>query len=229
MKAMFLADMMAIRKYLAQQVVIALVVGAFIDIMTGSIYATPIFTGTMIVLSISFSVIALDEAGHWQEYRLALPLSRGSIVRGRYLSLLAITAISMVVGLVTSGLVLAAAWLLPSISQFAGIVESADLGLCLLMVAVTTLVCLGTMAIMLPICFRMGMTKAVRWIPLIGVLIFLAAFAAFSGSESMMSQLESLLYLLETPAGFFGILAAAAVLYGASCLLSERFYLTRQF
>lgn len=229
MKAMFLADMMAIRKYLAQQVVIALVVGAFIDVTTGSIYATPIFTGTMIVLSISFSVVALDEAGHWQEYRLALPLSRGSVVRGRYLSLLAITAISMVVGLITSGLVLAAAWLLPSIGQLAGIVESADLGLCLLMVAVTTLVCLGTMAIILPICFRVGMTKAVRWIPFIGVVIFLAAFAGFSGSEFMMSQLESLLCLLETPAGILGILAAAGVIYALSCCLSERLYLTRQF
>ena len=225
---MFLADMMGMRKYLAQQTLMALVIGVFIDVMTEGIYATPIFTGTMIVLSISFSVIALDEAGHWQEYRLALPLSRASVVRGRYLSLLAVAALSIVVGVVTSGLVLVAAWLLPSVGQLATAAETADASLYFLMVSATALVCLGALAVMLPICFRVGMTKAVRWIPLIGVLLFLVTFAAFSGSESMMSQLEGTMRMLATPAGNLGIIAAAAILYGASCRLSERLYLTRQ-
>lgn len=229
MKAMLLADAMSMRKYLIQQSLIALFIGAFIDVMTQTIYSTPIFTGIMVVVSLSFSVIALDEAGHWQEYRLALPLSRANVVRGRYASLFVLTVLSVVLGVITSGLVLLAANLLPSVEYLSPIQGSFDAQLYLLLVALTFLMCLGMLAIMLPLCFKMGMTKAVRWIPLVGVLGFLLVFVGLGSNEAILPSMDAMAHTMASPAGIVGVFVAALAVYALSCCLSERLYLTRQF
>ena len=196
MKAMFLSDVIAVRKYLKQQTIIAFVVGIFVAAMSGSLYAIPPFIGFMIAFSISFTVIALDEASNWQGFRLALPLSRADVVRGRYASLLALTCYSTLLGVLAVLLVF---------------------------------LCSVLLAIMLPLCFCFGMTKAIRWVPLVAVLAFVLFFAGVGGDVTSVAWIVNVFDALLTPVGLAAMVALTVVVYGGSCLLAGKLYLKREF
>lgn len=230
MKAMFLSDVIAVRKYLKQQTIIAFVVGIFVAAMSGSLYAIPPFVGFMIGFSISFTVIALDEASNWQGFRLALPLSRADVVRGRYASLLALTCYSTLLGVLAALIAYGLALLFPGVSQLAELAGAGFDGFAMAFVAVLSVfLCSVLLAIMLPLCFCFGMTKAIRWVPLVAVLAFVLFFAGVGGDVTSVAWIVDAFDALLTPVGLAAMVALTVVVYGGSCLLAGKLYLKREF
>ncbi len=230
MKAMFLSDIIAVRKYLKQQTLIAIVVGIFVATMSGSLYAIPAFIGFMISFSIAFTVVALDEASNWQGFRLALPLSRADVVRGRYASLLALICYSTLLGVLAALLAYGLALLFPGVAQLAELASAGFDGFAMAFVAVLSVfLCSTLLAVMLPLCFYFGMTKAVRWIPIVAVLAFVLFFASTGGDVASVAWVVNAFDAMFTPVGMAAMVALTVVIYGGSCLLTGKLYLKREF
>lgn len=121
MKAMVVSDFMIAKKYLIQQLITASIVGVFIAIMLETPYVVAPAVGVMIPFSLSIVILSLDERADWQQFRLALPLTRADIIRGRYASLALISLAGVVGGLLVTFLLVALAHAVPSVPQLASL------------------------------------------------------------------------------------------------------------
>lgn len=231
MKAMFMSDLQVAKKYLGQQLVVALLVGCVIGFTTESLYLIVPMLTVVIPFSLAFTIIAYDERGDWQQFRLALPLSRVDVITGRYASIGALVLLGAATGLVLTGIILVAGQvaldgmvppaLLEDLS-WQGIMLATGLGITiiLLMLSVT-----------LPLVSRFGMTKAVRYLPLAMVLIVLLAGTGVSDFQ-MPPFVIDLVTWVNTPSGTvvvsLGVVAIAVLLYAASTALSVKLYAKRE-
>ena len=78
MKAMIMSDLLIAKKYLLQQLGVSIAVGIFITVVIGNLYVAAPMVGVMIPFSLTITILALDERANWQQFRLALPMSRSS-------------------------------------------------------------------------------------------------------------------------------------------------------
>lgn len=231
MKAMIMSDLLIAKKYLLQQLGIAIVVGIFICIMIGNLYVVPPAVGVMIPFSLIIMILSLDERANWQQFRLALPISRGDVIRGRYVSFLLLALLGIAVGLLTAFLVIVAAQLMPNVPQLADLMANFSWQ-ALLMVSVAGIsIILVMLAIVMPLFSRFGMTKAVRYLPLLIIFGVWIAFTLPQNGPPPAFVLD-VLNLLETPAGTVavaaGILAIVAVAYVISAIISTGLYKKRE-
>lgn len=231
MKAMIMSDLLIAKKYLVQQLGIAIVVGIFICIMIGNLYVVTPAVGVMIPFSLIIMILSLDERANWQQFRLALPISRGDVIRGRYVSFLLLALLGIAVGLLTAFLVIVAAQLMPNVPQLADLMANFSWQ-ALLMVSVAGIsIILVMLAIVMPLFSRFGMTKAVRYLPLLIIFGVWIAFTLPQNGPPPAFVLD-VLNLLETPAGTVavaaGILAIVAVAYVVSAIVSMRLYKKRE-
>lgn len=232
MKAMLMSDILTARKYFRSQLLIVLVVSVFIAITMNTPHViVPVFT-CGIPFSIAFTLMAFDERNDWQKFRLALPLSRKNIMTGRYASFALITGAGLVVGIVVMVLVVLLGYALPSIPVIANL--SADFGWQPLMLtsALSIALMLIMLAVALPLVARFGMTRAVRFIPLLA-LFLVVAFGALSENDMMPEYVASLTNWISTDAGTIGVsliaLGVTALLYAISCVVSIKLYEKREF
>ncbi len=231
MKAMIMSDLLIAKKYLVQQLGIAIVVGIFICIMIGNLYVVTPAVGVMIPFSLIIMILSLDERANWQQFRLALPISRGDVIRGRYVSFLLLALLGIAVGLLTAFLVIVAAQLMPNVPQLADLMANFSWQ-ALLMVSVAGIsIILVMLAIVMPLFSRFGMTKAVRYLPLLIIFGVWIAFTLPQNGPPPAFVLD-VLNLLETPAGTVavaaGILAIVAVAYVISAIISTGLYKKRE-
>ena len=231
MKAMIMSDLLIAKKYLVQQLGIAIVVGIFICIMIGNLYVVTPAVGVMIPFSLIIMILSLDERANWQQFRLALPISRGDAIRGRYVSFLLLALLGIAVGLLTAFLVIVAAQLMPNVPQLADLMANFSWQ-ALLMVSVAGIsIILVMLAIVMPLFSRFGMTKAVRYLPLLIIFGVWIAFTLPQNGPPPAFVLD-VLNLLETPAGTVavaaGILAIVAVAYVISAIVSTGLYKKRE-
>lgn len=231
MKAMIMSDLLIAKKYLVQQLGIAIVVGIFICIMIGNLYVVTPAVGVMIPFSLIIMILSLDERANWQQFRLALPISRGDVIRGRYVSFLLLALLGIAVGLLTAFLVIVAAQLMPNVPQLADLKANFSWQ-ALLMVSVAGISIILVMpAIVMPLFSRFGMTKAVRYLPLLIIFGVWIAFTLPQNGPPPAFVLD-VLNLLETPAGTVavaaGILAIVAVAYVISAIISTGLYKKRE-
>lgn len=231
MKAMIMSDLLIAKKYLVQQLGIAIVVGIFICIMIGNLYVVTPAVGVMIPFSLIIMILSLDERANWQQFRLALPISRGDVIRGRYVSFLLLALLGIAVGLLTAFLVIVAAQLMPNVPQLADLMANFSWQ-ALLMVSVAGIsIILVMLAIVMPLFSRFGMTKAVRYLPLLIIFGVWIAFTLPQNGPPPAFVLD-VLNLLETPVGTVavaaGILAIVAVVYVVSAIVSMRLYKKRE-
>ncbi len=231
MKAMILSDMLTAKKYLVQQLVVALLVGGFVCIVMENLYVVAPMLAVLIPFSLAFTIIALDERGDWQQFRLALPLSRADVVVGRYLSLGLLALIGMVTGLVLTGLVIAAAQLLPSVPQLANLMTNFSWQAVLFSSVIGLAVILFMLAITMPLVSRFGMTKAVRYLPLIviiGVMLLLTGLKDFEAPAFLLDFIA----WVATPAGTVAVAAGTLiimlVLYALSATVAVKLYAKRE-
>lgn len=233
MKAMLLTDFAVMRKYQPQQVVIALVVGTFVGIMTESPYIPLTVVCVSVAFSLIFSLLALDERNGWESYRLALPFSRRSIVQGRYVSILVVALEALALGFVPVAALTATGVVMPGIPKLGAMAASFDVQAFALLVAVSFALTLAMFAITLPLNARFGMTKAVRYVPLVlacAIMILFGISAVTDTAPTIFTEIDA---FASTPEG---ALATATVtcliglaIYAASYALSVRFYERRGF
>ena len=231
MKAMIMSDLLIAKKYLLQQLGIAIVVGIFICIMIGNLYVVAPAVGVMIPFSLTITILSLDERANWQQFRLALPIARKDVIVGRYVSFALLSLCGIAVGLLTTFIVIAAAQLMPSVPQLADLMVNFSSQAILFTCVAVLAMLLVMLSITMPVFSRFGMTKGVRYLPL---LIIFGVFIAFSldGNGPPADFLANINLLLETPLGTIGLAAAilviVAAVYAISATISTRLYAKRE-
>lgn len=231
MKAMIMSDLLIAKKYLLQQLGIAIVVGIFICIMIGNLYVVAPAVGVMIPFSLTITILSLDERDNWQQFRLALPIARKDVIVGRYVSFALLSLCGIAVGLLTTFIVIAAAQLMPNVPQLADLMVNFSWQAILFTCVAGLAMLLVMLSITMPVFSRFGMTKGVRYLPL---LIIFGVFIAFSldGNGPPADFLANINLLLETPLGTIGLAAAifviVAAVYAISATISTRLYAKRE-
>lgn len=252
MKAMILSDLIIMRRNLSQMILTCFIIVVVITLAMNSTLA-PIggCFGAMIPLLYIFSIAAYDEMNDWQTFRLTLPSSRRNIMAGRYISLLVVSAISIVIGIVVS-------YLIGFAVDIIGLQTGANFGqawnytspsgefLSTLTLAVNppelivgssiggTALALVLSAITLPLVAKVGLTKGVRFVPVVGVIIFLAGMAAFGEGGPLAVYVPSLVQWLFTDDSAFmwlvvAIILIALVAYSLSLAIAVKLYESREF
>lgn len=237
MKAMILSDLLTVKKYFKSQALLYVVVVIAISIFIGNLYMIAPFLGVMMPFSLSFTLLAYDERNGWEQFRLVLPLSRRNVVAGRYASLALITLIGVIIGLVASALVIAAATLLPSVTLLSDLMVDFSVQGIVLSACMPFGIIFVMLAITLPLVSRYGMTKAVRYVPVFFLVVFMIAITGINmpgiDHSALMPVLSTLAQMLETIPGTLAVsgmaFGAGFVIYLLSAALSTKLYSKREF
>ncbi|MFC2646709.1 MAG: ABC-2 transporter permease [Coriobacteriaceae bacterium] len=235
MKAMILSDLIIMRKYLAQQSVIGLALGILLAFVMENPYVVSPLISVTVSGNCAFTVLALDERNGWERYRLALPISRANVVSGRYASLAIAVAAGLVVGLVASlaAMALASAFMAMGydVDGVRALGEGIDPGTYTLSASMGLLFITVALAVTLPLAMRSGMTKAVRFIPMIIVLVVILVSAAI-GSNDALFVAEFLDGIFADPNGPAMLavvsLVGSIALYAVSAGIAARLYEARE-
>ena len=220
----------------------ALFVAAIFALAMG---ASGVLTAATIVIALSVvnRLMAYDEQNNWQAFRQALPLSRGQVVCGRYVTVALCVFASLLVGIAVVLLVDLAISVAIGINpdlQLNSWSELLDLSLRLRDLVELFVACGAAgvavsffgLALTLPFMFRFGFTKGARYIPLVFVALSLLVFLTMQGISSSGFDPASLAPLLENTGTIVGISLVVVLIslavYGLSCLVSLRLYKTRK-
>lgn len=239
MKAMVFSDFIMVKRGMTQLFAITTVVVVVIAVGMETLAVIPAIAATMIPMMLLFSVAAYDEMNGWEAFRLGLPLSRRSVVRGRYASLLLVTMAATAFGVVCALLVavLAAAFV-DGMGQNALLanllLESNPPEMLLASGCMGAAVVLLMATVSLPLVMRFGMTRATRFVPLV-VLFAAVGLVALLGDGGPLADVvpQGVQWLMNSDEGFLvlvaGSLGVSLVLYAISALVSERLYAAREF
>ena len=233
MKTMLMFDLLTGKKYLLSQLVTGMIVAVLIGTFMGNVYTALVLLTVLIPFTLVFTIISLDERNNWQSLRLTLPLSRTDIVLGRYASALLFTICGLVLGFVGVGIVFALSLVLPEVVSFEDmmgdfgwqplvLVSVGGLGMMLIM-----------LSIILPMTTRFGMTKAVRYVPLLFLLFIPLGYVAdLTGFASQQFVLDFVNWV-KSPEGSLQLTALVAVatcaIYAVSGAISLKLYEHREF
>lgn len=209
MKGFLWKDYLTIRKkYGLPRLVLDLAIVAALLILlegTGALVVSLVLV-PLEVTSMVVSLTSFDETWKWEKYAVALPVSKGEIVKSRY-------SFALLMTLVGFGVALAAnliAW-----AAFG----AGSLGTCLLLAAASFFLTLLVLAVLFPSNYRLGVNAgvAVMILFLIAVLVlwFLSRVTEFSWLAAAAAHAALLPW-----AGF----AAAAVLFLLSYFLSAALF-----
>ena len=224
MKAMIMSDLLIAKKYLLQQLGVSIAVGIFITVMIGNLYVAAPMVGVMIPFSLTITILALDERANWQQFRLALSMSRSNVIAGRYVSF---ALLALLVTLV----MVAVAQIAPGVPQLADLMGNFSWQTMLFASVAGLAIILVMLSVTMPLFSRFGMTKGVRYLPL---LIIIGVFFAFQldGNGPPPEFVANVLNLLESPAGTIaiaaGVLAITAAVYAISAVISTKLYQKRE-
>lgn len=209
MKGFLWKDYLTIRKkYGLPRLVLDLAIVAALLILlegTGALVVSLVLV-PLEVTSMVVSLTSFDETWKWEKYAVALPVSKGEIVKSRYAFALLMALVGFVVAL--------AANLIAQAAFGAG-----SLGTCLLLAAASFFLTLLVLAVLFPSNYRLGVNAgvAVMILFLIAVLVlwFLSRVTEFSWLAAAAAHAALLPW-----AGF----AAAAVLFLLSYFLSAALF-----
>lgn len=232
MKAAFLCEFATIRNALVQMAVIYLIIGVVVGIAMESSVAMVACISAMTPFLVVFTLSGYDDANGWERFRACLPISRSAIVLGRYaivlLSSIAMAAFAVIVALVLTQL----APILPLAEGAAeGLIAQSDpLTLVASALAGTSIILLVT-ALILPFVLRFGMTKAMRIVPVVIVLLFVVAVPLITDALSNLAGdgwLADFIAFANDSSNLFIVMAAIAaavlVVYAISCAVAARLY-----
>lgn len=231
MKAMILFDMLTVRKYLLQQAVMGIVLGAVVCLVMENLYfVIPLLT-MLVAYTISFSLMALDERNGWEQFRLALPVTRGNVVVGRYVSCALFSLVGILIGLAITGGLMLAAHIAPNVGALGSLLASFSWRSIVLVGAVGVGLTLVMFSIVLPFVMRLGMTKAARIVVVAFVLVIFGG-VSISGHSGAPAFIQDFGLWLQAPSGAWllaaAIVAACLALYALSAAVSVRLYRHRE-
>lgn len=228
MKAVLLADFLSVKKSLGQAAFIAVVCGIIIGLACGDVNIIPPMLMFMMAVGQGFSLVALDEQNGWESYRGTFPVSRRDIIVGRMLFVLLIGLGFYLLGVVIAVILGLLAPLLTGISFLSASAITLDAAAMVVAFVGSLVALLVLLALCLPIIAKCGMTRAVRVLPLVFVIIFLVVICLGGASPDAFLSLDALM----ARHGFL-ILSLSLVL-GAGLFilggrLAVRFYEQREF
>lgn len=237
MKAMIFSDLITMRRSLVQLFAIMAAVVVILALSTETLAPVSACAAAMIPMMFVFSVAAYDEMNKWEGFRLTMPISRKSVVAGRYACTLLVVVASLAAGVIFSFAITGVAALFAD-----GMGQNALLSSLLLednppeMIvcsgAMGSVVVLIVASVVTPVFMRFGMTLASRILPLVIVLSPMVLFWLFGENGPFSGVVpEGVRWLLDD-SGFAVLVGAlgvvALVLFGLSMLLSMRLYRTRE-
>jgi ABC-2 type transport system permease protein len=235
MSTMTKLDMICLRRgVLKSTALTAAFVSMVICIGMGSVNVIiPCITCCMAV-TLLYNLLAFDEQNDWQRLRLTLPLSRDQVIKGRYMTCLAIAGVALAEGVALTLLCLVAAFLLQgsAAGDFAQSVllsaEPLELTVSAIAGVAITIV---MMALTIPIAAKTGLTKAIRTLPIVFALLLIMFIGVGAVGKDLTPRPDFLLWL-QTDMGVFvlvlALLAVACAAYVGSCALARRFYSGRE-
>ncbi len=187
-----------------------------------SIYVVP--TSAILFFLFSLNLYAVEEKGDLNRLYLTLPVTRNTIVTGRYC-----LSLFMVFGGIAAGIILMPITNLVSFSKW-----YPDLKWMITIVAFSLFVCALFYFFMYPILFKLGYQKGKFWgfyLPAVllgSIYIAFLEYASLPGKETLITDL--LIYASEHLILICGgILFLTFALLVASYLLSLYFYIRREF
>ena len=233
MKALLFSDWCTLkgvsRNYPAPALIIALVatfagiqnVEPLADAIAMHVHSSIVTVGLMMFSFFGFfSLFGNDEREGWEAVRLALPVTRRTVVRSRYLALVILFGIvAVVVNLVGVALALYGQIGFMPLDEGA-LLTGLFLAVYLIYLGLTT-----------PIVFKMGLSKARIYFSIPFMLCLLFTFDPVKDAlAGIASSLNLSPQLLENPLPLLlPALAVAVAVFAASMLLSERIYGARDF
>jgi hypothetical protein len=191
------------------------------------IHSTVVSTGVMMISFFGyFALFGNDEREGWEALRLALPVTRRTVVRSRYLTLLMwVVALELAINLLA---LLGCA--VASLALY-GTLAFAPANEILLLNGVLIAVYLVYLGIENPVMFKLGLSKGRLYFSLPFLLCMLFTVEPVkNAATAMLGKLEA----LSTAVGSPLVLVAPAIvlsldIYYASSLVAERIYARRDF
>ncbi|MDO5357947.1 MAG: ABC-2 transporter permease [Slackia faecicanis] len=232
MKAAFLSEFITSKSVLAQSAVIYVVVALVIGVSMQSPVALVACLGAMTPFMMVFTFCALDGVNGWERFRATLPVSRAAIVASRYANILAASFFMLVVGWVIALALAAAASLLPfdaqAVASFSR--EASDPAMLLCAGAMGMGVTLLAASFILPFALRFGMTKSIRIVPVVAILLLPASIFLMQQVPDLARMLSEASLWLDRNVVLATVVFMAAVLavYAASCAAAVAMYRNKE-
>lgn len=237
MKAVVLSDFAVLKSYLVKLALGFVALGTLATLIIGNAPLMPLFVGIILPFSALNVLLLRDDQRHWEGFRLALPLTRADVARGRYATFAAVIGFGVASGLVAVLLAWMLYLLVPGAASLARMPAVFDVQALVLFTAAAIVLPLASMAIALPPVMRFGMTKATQFVPLAFMLLYTGVWCArnqiMASSDAIAGFVNGVAELAQTPAGLFVVaivpLTACVALYLVSCGLSVKLYEKREF
>lgn len=190
------------------------------------IHTVVVSSGVMMIAFFGFfAFFGNDEREGWEALRLSLPVTRRTVVRSRYVTLLVwIVMLEVIANLAGLLIGLIAAYALYSAPGFL------PLNMMALLSVLTMAVYLFYLSIEIPIFFKKGLSAARLYFSLPFFACMLFTFEPVQQAATKVAeQLMRLADAVGMPLLLVGFMCLAFVAYGVSMLISERIYAKRDF
>lgn len=233
-------ELTVLRTYGKQLILLGMLVAVFISIGTRSIIVSPGLLTCMFLTFASMGSSAYDESNNWARLRLTMPISRRDIVAARYAAIITVGLVGMVIGLAVTAIlsVIAMTVNLPG-GLSAALAPDANAWLHITLISAASLLLGSTIAaVITPVYFHFGQTKATQAMPAIIIFVVFAPMLLLEYSGLLdpdgagMNALADLIAAITTPAGACCALAVAALASAAvlvlSAIVSLRLYERRE-
>lgn len=234
MLRMMKMELAVLKKYLKQIALTMLIMIPCLAAGMDSLTSAPGVAFLMVMFSISMSSSMYDDQNGWGPYRMAMPLTRCDVVRGRYAFnlLAAIFAASVVAMLMTAFITLGSAVELPEFLAKLAVWDGSQLEATFAATISCACIALCICSVTLPAYFKFGMTKATQYLPFIMMFLSVAPFLVLGViGGPLLDQVKGAIGLAETTGGLgliaFGALVISLAVYVASSLVAVRFYSSR--
>lgn len=217
MKGLILKDLINLKKFLTTCIVFIFIYGVMaIAQEDASMFSSII---SMVFAAMTFSTFSFDEMAKWDSYALTMPLTRDNIVMGKYFTLLTLTLISTVIGLV----------IVPILNLYLK-VENVFFGInaC----ALGAVIIILFYCITLPIIFKLGIEKARLIFAMIILLPFVAGymiFKAINNGSLVFTDTQLRIWEVVTKNVYIIIPLVIILALGISYSISIKIYRRKEF
>lgn len=232
MKTMIIADFLYSKKQLMHIVGIFGVLSLATSFMTGGSPLIMLLIAPIMTVMTAQAFLQEGGTSGWESFRLALPLSRGQVVAGRYATFALIIAGSTLFGALLSLAVFGIQTAFPALGQFSlwqTPFDPAGIVLCFCASISGTLILIGAV---LPLIMHFGAINSMRY-AIAGVMVAaMLGFYALGPSGAGLIQHGRL--LTQAPFGEIallgtGLLVMSAAFFVASATIAIRLYNRRDF
>ncbi|WP_165062818.1 ABC-2 transporter permease [Adlercreutzia sp. ZJ154] len=226
MKAMIFSDLITMKNAFVQTVVMMLIVGVFIMISTQSAIVGVAAISMGMSCMYFYSIAAYDEMNNWEQFRLTLPIKRHQVAYGRYASIAIVALLNFLLAIIIGFAFTGVAEMLVGSIEVPEkmLLTNTDPLYVVASGGVSLLIMLIAAAIGLPLIMRFGMTKGIRIVPVI-IIMILAIGMVFVDGTPIMETVETALFNTSAVAILWTVgIVVSITLYIASAALAAKLY-----